>query len=178
MGWSLYESGTTSSTKHQQNNEPVEARYPASNKERCDGPAKGLAANGTQRRGPGEGLGMERDVEVVRVVRTFLAEIGRGQAGKDAWGHVREDRRAVHGVGDARSGAGHARPSPGGRDGCKYGEARLRPLAVLGRESEERGNVVKRRYGTAQGHRRETCRRTAGAAGLCSLHARNCPRSV
>lgn len=31
--------------------------------------------------------------------------------------------------------------------------------------------VVKRRYGTVQGHRRETCRRTAGAAGLCSVHA-------
>lgn len=31
--------------------------------------------------------------------------------------------------------------------------------------------VVKRRYGTVQGHRRETCRRTAGAPGLCSVHA-------
>lgn len=37
MGWSLYESGTTSGTKREKkNNEPVDARDPAGNKERCD----------------------------------------------------------------------------------------------------------------------------------------------
>lgn len=69
----------------------------------------GLATDGLQRSLPGEGLGMEWDVEVVRVVRTFLAEIGRARRAKTpgvGLGARQGDRRAVHGSGDARWGRG------------------------------------------------------------------------